>query len=155
MITSKTPRLPQEAEVAISSDSPPQIVPFATVGQLLVCPPRPVPFAAGTAFGVCPFSRACPARHWFRVLLARRALSSGALMVLYFLPVVKGKGGSFFTKSPEKWQNFQWNHPSSGEKTAWLPPFAKKTLQNLLTRTLGNAMLNIPSKLGEMGRRPL
>jgi len=76
-------------------------------------------------------------------------------MVLYFLPVVKGKGGSFFTKSPEKWQNFQWNHPSSGEKTAWLPPFAKKTLQNLLTRTLGNAMLNIPSKLGEMGRRPL
>ena len=64
-------------------------------------------------------------------------LSSGALMVLYFLPVVKGKGGSFFTKSPEKWQNFQWNHPSSGEKTAWLPPFAKKTLQILLTSLLG------------------
>ena len=132
LITSKTPRLPQEAEVAISSDSPPQIVPFATVGQLLVCPPRPVPFAAGTAFGVCPFPG--PALHGIGSGYSWRdaPLSSGALMVLYFSRC-QGKR-SFFTKSPEKWQNFQWNHPSSGEKNGLASAFCQENFAKSLDK---------------------
>jgi len=58
-------------------DSSPQILPFATVERLLVRPPSPAPFAAGTVFGTSPFPRACPARHWRRVLLAKCASISG------------------------------------------------------------------------------
>ena len=111
LITSKTPRLPQESEVTISSDSPPQIVPFATVGQLLVCPPRPVPFAAGTAFGVCPFPRACPARHGPRILLARRA-SIFWFLSWYWIFFLLSRGKSvLFARNPLKSEKFSVQSP--------------------------------------------
>ena len=111
LITSKTPRLPQESEVTISSDSPPQIIPFATVGQLLVCPPRPVPFAAGTAFGVCPFPRACPARHGPRILLARRASIFWCSYGIVFSSRCQGERRFFFHEIPGKMAKFSVESP--------------------------------------------
>ena len=115
LITSKTPRLPQEAEVAISSDSPPQIVPFATVGQLLVCPPRPSSLCGGDRLRRLPFSRACPARHWFRVLLARRA-SIFWFLSWYWIFFLLSRGKSvLFARNPLKAKNFPCNpHVSLG-----------------------------------------
>lgn len=83
-------KTPQEAQVisriALRKCS------FATVGQLLVCPPSPALFAAGTVFGACPFLRTCPARHWRRVLLAKRYLYLWfAHTVVHFHSFVKGK----------------------------------------------------------------